>query len=238
MKITESDRILVVAPHPDDESIGCGGLLAKYGPQCDILVLSDGRKGYRSTDTVDEEALVRTREEELLAVARMAGAKQTFFLRIPDGTVADHRKAVEAFDLTPYSLVLSPNGSERHRDHCVVTALLQEMKRRQGSRGLLYEYEVWSPLAAPTHVLDISDVIETKLDMVSQYQSQTKYVDYRSMALGLSQYRGAGFSCTYGEAYRFVPYRSRLAQLYDRLPGPVGTGLRTIRSMLRKTRKE
>lgn len=238
MKIAESDRILVVAPHPDDESIGCGGLLAKYGPQCDILVLSDGRKGYRSTDAVDEDALTHTREEELLSVAQLVGVTQTFFLRIPDGTVADHRQIVETFDLTPYSLILSPNKSERHKDHCVVTDMLQEMKRRQHAQCLLYEYEVWSPLATPTHILDISDVIETKLDMVSQYQSQTKYVDYRSMALGLSQYRGAGFSCSYCEAFHFVPYRTPLEQLYDRLPGAVRSGLRTLRSMIRKNRKK
>ena len=41
----KTDKILIVSPHPDDETIGCGGLLAKYGPQCDILMLTDGRLG-------------------------------------------------------------------------------------------------------------------------------------------------------------------------------------------------
>lgn len=48
--IKSTDRILVIAPHADDESIGCGGMLSLYGPQCDILLLTDGRKGHTKLD--------------------------------------------------------------------------------------------------------------------------------------------------------------------------------------------
>ena len=43
INIDEKARILIVSPHPDDETIGCGGILAKYGSQCDVVVLTDGR---------------------------------------------------------------------------------------------------------------------------------------------------------------------------------------------------
>jgi len=45
LDFTSSDRLLVVAPHPDDESIGCGGLLLKHADKCDVAVLTDGRHG-------------------------------------------------------------------------------------------------------------------------------------------------------------------------------------------------
>ena len=44
MKLTlnPDERILVVSPHPDDESIGCGGLLAKFYGKCDVHLVTDG----------------------------------------------------------------------------------------------------------------------------------------------------------------------------------------------------
>ena len=44
-ELQKNEKILVVAPHPDDESLGCGGLMSKYGKQCDVLLLTDGRRG-------------------------------------------------------------------------------------------------------------------------------------------------------------------------------------------------
>ena len=43
--IKETEKILIVAPHPDDESIGTGGLLSLYSNQCDVIVMTDGRYG-------------------------------------------------------------------------------------------------------------------------------------------------------------------------------------------------
>ncbi|MBO4323765.1 MAG: PIG-L family deacetylase [Clostridia bacterium] len=65
LKIKPSDKILIVAPHPDDETLGCGGLLAKYGPQCDVLLVSNGELGFFETSTVTDPSLVaKIREKE------------------------------------------------------------------------------------------------------------------------------------------------------------------------------
>ena len=66
LDIKKNDRILIVAPHPDDETIGCGGLMLKYGEQCEILLLTDGRKGYNSDIKTDEDALVEKKLEEVI----------------------------------------------------------------------------------------------------------------------------------------------------------------------------
>lgn len=238
MNISNTDRILIVAPHPDDESIGCGGLLSKYGSQCDILVLSDGRKGYRSTDPVDENELVKIREDELRRAAAIASVNNVRFLKIHDGTVGENKDIIMQYDITPYSLIFVPNRWERHRDHCVVPGLFMKMKRTQHAKARLYEYEVWSPLAAPTDSIDITEVIDTKLQMVAQYESQTKYVDYCTMALSLSRYRGAGFQSGYAEVFSYFPYRTCLKKIYDLLPNKVRAVVQHIKQAVVKRAKE
>jgi LmbE family N-acetylglucosaminyl deacetylase len=238
MNFTKNTRILVVAPHPDDESIGCGGLLLKYGPQCDVLVLADGRKGYDSLDSVDEEYLVQIRAQELQQATSIASVHQVFSLGIHDYMVAKNKTLVTSFDISKYDVILTPNAQERHKDHCVVTKYFEKMRNRQNPGALLYEYEVWSPISAPTHILDISDVMDAKLSMVSQHRSQIKYVNYCAMAKGLNQYRGAGFKSLYCEAYRLIPYRTPLQRVYDRLPAMLRCFIRMLRQPKTIRRKE
>ena len=57
--IQSTDKILVVAPHPDDETIGLGGLLLLYGEQIDVLVLTDGSKGNHHSLHLTTEQLVK-----------------------------------------------------------------------------------------------------------------------------------------------------------------------------------
>ena len=52
--ISREDRILIIAPHPDDEIIGVGGMLLSYTSQCDIIVLTDGAIGQRDLPPAQE----------------------------------------------------------------------------------------------------------------------------------------------------------------------------------------
>lgn len=219
LSIKDTDRILVVAPHPDDETIGCGGLLALYGRQCDVLLLTDGRKGYLSADKVNEDELAKTREDELRSAAEIAGVREVFSLRIPDGAASENKETITSFNISPYNLISVPNRQERHKDHSVVEGLFESMRKSQNSTAELFEYEVWSPIARPTHSLDISGVIDIKERMISQYRSQIKYVDYVSMAISLSKYRGAGFNAQYAEVFSVVRKKKNIfRRTFDRLP--------------------
>lgn len=222
LTIKPHERFLIIAPHADDEAIGCGGLMLRYGPQGDILLLTDGRKGYDSRiDSVDEDALARTREAELRSVAALCGIRSITCLNIPDGRVAEHSHLVEAVALTGYDYVFVPNLLERHKDHTAAARLALRMKRRQRARAALYQYEVWSPIPAPSAVLDITDVMPRKEELVARYRSQTKYKDYVRMIRGLNQYRGVGFNVGFAEVYAPLVSKSLLRRLYDRIPRPV-----------------
>ena len=233
LQINSGDRVLIVAPHPDDESIGCGGLMLKYGSQCEILLLTDGRKGYDTRVSTDEDALVIQRAQELQSAAAIAGINRIHMLRIPDCTLAEHMELVSSFDFTPYQFVFVPNHYERHKDHAPVSKLVQSICKRQSASAEIYEYEVWSPLPSYTDVLDLDGLMERKLDMVRQYQSQLRFLDYESMTEALNRYRGAGQKRKYAEVYANIPKVSAAKKMYHKKPAPVRKGLRKIRGIVR-----
>ena len=226
LPINEKARILIVAPHPDDESIGCGGLMLKYGAQCEILLLTDGRKGYDSSVPTGEEQLVQRRAEEVRRAAAIAGIERIHMLGIPDNTLKQNEYMVSTFDITPYDYIFVPNHLERHKDHAPVLKMIQKMCRKQHAAARIYEYEVWSPIPGPTDMLNLNDLMERKLEMVRQYQSQIRFLDYEAMTEALNRYRGAGQKTSYAEVYAYVPRLSAAKRIYQKLP-------RFVRKMIR-----
>ena len=125
---------------------------------------------------------------------------------------------VTEVDVTQYDRIFVPNRYERHIDHACVYGIFQKMLKAQKSTAKLFEYEVWSPLTTPGYVLDCTDIINQKLELVRVYQSQTKYTDYVSMTLGLGQYRGAGFRLKYAEVYHLEQSVCFWRKIYHMFP--------------------
>ena len=78
----ENDRILVIAPHPDDESIGTGGLLLMYPQNCMIIVATNGARAGNQTDRT---GMALEREREFCRAMNISGIKNYVFLRNQDG---------------------------------------------------------------------------------------------------------------------------------------------------------
>ena len=211
--------MLVISPHADDESIGCGGLLALYGKQCDLVLLTDGRKGHTTKEYGNEEKLVKVRKEEFLNAAQIAGVNKVVFLDIEDGTVFKNKKKItDNLDVKNYNYIFVPNRFESHLDHRVVYPIIKELKKKQKSDAIIYEYEVWTPLQHPTWFLDITSVSEKKRNMISQHISQLADVDYVTKGLALSCYRGMFNNSLYAEAYAHSAYSGIKKYIYEKLP--------------------
>lgn len=195
LNIKETDRILVVAPHPDDESIGCGGLIASYGRQCDVLLVTDGYN--RKTG---DPSIAGTREKEFIRAMELAGVGKYTCLRIPEGEIPQNSDKIKAVDLGGYKYVFVPNKYENHRDH---RAVYKAFKRLTGGkkRPVLCEYEVWTALRETNLIHDISAVAEKKIDMIKCHESQIGDLDYVGMIMGLAAYRGRQRGMEYAEAY-------------------------------------
>lgn len=192
-------NVLVIAPHPDDESIGPGGTIARHVASGDgvyILVLTSGERGFPSHDSTADHARRSLREAECAEASRRLGASLLPFARLPDGalsassTVAAHALADALAALRPERVYL-PHEADEHEDHRAVASILRAAVQRSGFVPWALGYEVWSPMPWFDQVEDISDVLDRKLHAIAAYPSQLAQFAYDRAARGLAMYRGA-----------------------------------------------
>lgn len=129
-------RLLCLLAHPDDESLGTGGALAKYAGEGVATYLVTATRGERGRfgdgrESPGPEVVGRTREAELLAAARELGIREVSILGYPDGDVAQ----VDAAEATttivghlrrirPHVVVtFGPDGAYGHPDHIAISQL-------------------------------------------------------------------------------------------------------------------
>lgn len=196
--------LLVLAPHPDDEIFGCGGLIAlaaAHGARIQVVVVSDGAAG-------GEAAL---REQECQAAAQAigyGGAPHTLtFWRLPDRGVQPDAalvaRIVQAIGDRPPDWVLAPSPFEVHPDHRAVC--LAALRACAAARAQLVFYEIGQPLL-PNRLVDITPVIEAKQRAMRCFASQLAQQDYGEHVSALNRYRSytLGPGVTHAEALQVV----------------------------------
>ena len=186
-------RVLVLAPHPDDEAIGCGGAIRLHtlaGDAVKVVVLTDGRHG--RTAEVDEQGLMLQRQEESRASAAVLGVKDLEFWAIPDRSLGQSSEAgvrlASLLESYGPDLVYAPSPLEHHPDHRAAAALLWQAAGGLSRQARVAFYEITQPMAANT-LLDISGVVSDKKRAVEQHQSQLALIPYGDLILGLNRYR-------------------------------------------------
>lgn len=167
---------LILAPHPDDESLGCGGLIAlasARGRPPVIIGVTDGAGSHPNSPSFPPARLRATRETELRAAAAIlgVGAERVHFLGLPDTRAP---LAGPAFDAAVESVialarrygVTSIFASWRfdpHCDHEATAALGTAVSDATGLR--LAFYPVWGWLLPPETSLPIADLAGARLDV-------------------------------------------------------------------------
>jgi LmbE family N-acetylglucosaminyl deacetylase len=190
-------NVLVLAPHPDDESIGCGGTLVRHavdGDRVVALVLTSGEAGVPGAPPDAARAI---REAECRQAVATLGAELAPFARLPDGALADHVDAAAAVvapllhDLRPERVYL-PHDADGHADHAPCAAILRAAVARTGRPApWALGYEVWTPMGWFDQPQDVTDTVDRKLAAIAAYRSQLDQFAYDRAAAGLAQYRGA-----------------------------------------------
>jgi LmbE family N-acetylglucosaminyl deacetylase len=211
--VTQS--VLVVAPHPDDESIGCGGAICLHrerGEPVRVVFLTSGERGI---DGVPAEAARAVREAEAAEALGVLGVGQADFLRLPDLGVADYlapgaRQFAEILGASPPDLIYLPHPEEEHPDHEAALPLVWSALRqafREDRRPELRAYEVWTPMGRYGWPEDITRHMGRKLRAVRCYRSQLRAFRYDRAVRGLNQYRGClAARCRYAEVFRYLDH--------------------------------
>ena len=204
IKIASEDKILIIAPHPDDECIGGGGIIAAYPNQCDVLLLTDG--AYGQNDVVSDQ-IIKLREQEFENEMKYVGINDYKMLHLEDGTLFQNLKVLSALDFSSYTKILVTSEKDRHPDHRAAFCAVKNVLYKQCLDNIeLYQMEINAPIAQPTHYFDISNYIEQKKRLISFHTSQIKDRDYRKMAEMLALFRGyqENLDGRYIECYYFT----------------------------------
>lgn len=187
LHIGEKERILIVAPHPDDECIGAGGIIVRYAPQCDVIVLTDGRIGQGDIDALETKQI---RKNEFIKEMQLAKVKSYQMLDIEDGTLVQHTDCLNGMDLSNYTKIFVTGTHDNHQDHTAAfLAVMSRIKKQNLSNTEVFVYEVHAALQNPTHLLDITDEINEKLRFIRCHQSQLSQLPYDRLAQVNAEYR-------------------------------------------------
>lgn len=212
--VPESGKILVLAPHMDDEVLGCGGTIARHvqaGADVGVIFLTDGRYGSAAIAASAEperglrqREFVEIRKEEARRAGEILGVKSLTFLDAEDGRLrADTRapKQLRAvLERERPDLVYLPFFLESHVDHRAANDVLVEAAAGTGLDFECRGYEVWTPLF-PNLVIEIDATIESKKRALGCYRSQLADMDYLHIGIGLNAYRSSAVG---GKTARFV----------------------------------
>ena len=201
--VAEWGRTVVIAPHPDDDTLGCGGaiaLLAERGQPVSVLFVSDGAASHPGSQKFPPPVLRDLREAESREALRRLGVGEeaAVFLRLPDGALPLPGEA--AFDAAVYAVgsalaglepdtLLLPWRRDPHPDHRATSAIVQAALQGTAQPPRVLEYPIWAWERADANALprqgeampfrlDISTVVAKKTEAVAAHESQvTRLID-------------------------------------------------------------
>lgn len=212
-------KILIIAPHQDDEILGCGGYIRKNiedGCSIVILFITSGWSGVRNKK-MSKKKRVKIREDEAIKAGKILGIEKFIFLRKNDRAIYADKTLlfdiVKTIQITQPDIILSPHEDDADFEHQVVNKLTKEaawlakegvlITKLSPARQLkeILFYEVWAPIKKPTVYVDITKHIDLKIKALMQYKSQLQQRDYIRIISGLNMFRGGIKGFKYAEAF-------------------------------------
>ncbi len=170
-ELPKIDSFLILAPHPDDESMGCSGsamLMNDGGVSSAIAFITNGERLHGEAS----EIIAAKRIAEAQQSSKLLKCKNTFFLNIPDGEVRQneillYQKLFEIIDSTKPDMIFSPSPLDYHHDHIATARVCLKLHKELCTFKLAF-YEVYSTIRF-SHLIDISSVVERKKELIMNY---------------------------------------------------------------------
>ena len=201
-------RVGVLAPHPDDEILGCGGtltILHSLGRFISVAVVTDGQ----AHGDQKESSAGLTRRDESMKAAQCLGINPPTFWGFEDRTLFEIDGLGSRIDdwIHRHSLthVFAPHPWEMHPDHrAIAMAVIEALTKEGNDQILFWGYEVSMPLAKVDVLVDITDVADKKTEAVECFGTQLEKQRYAEQIAGLNSYRSYTLGTDVLQAEAFV----------------------------------
>ena len=219
-------KILVIAPHADDEVLGCGATMAKAcakGDEVFVLICTNASVGAPELFSAE---LIKQIRSEAVAAHRLIGIKETFFLDFPAPALDQHPRYKMSNEISTIirkigaDTVYIPHRGDCHKDHAIIheCAMVACRPLANCSVKRVYAYETLSetewgePIAADffvpvKYITFTNEEFQKKLDAMSCFKSQLyPFPASRSLEAieALAKYRGCTVSAERAEAFEVL----------------------------------
>lgn len=220
-------KILVIAAHPDDEILGCGGTIRRLileGNEAYSLILSDGTTSRHDSITSEVSEEINTRLKNSFKASKIIGYKETFFLKFPDNSFDKESllsivKAIENYiALIEPSTIFTHYYGDLNIDHQKTFEAVQTASRPMLDCPIkeLYCFETFSSTEwnftvtskfSPNYFVNIENTLKDKLAAMECYQSELKQYPHPRSLEGLTvnaKRWGTVIGCNYAEAFQLI----------------------------------
>jgi len=187
--------ILVVAAHPDDEVLGCGGTIARRveeGREVHIAILGEGiTSRYEDRDEADQD-LVESLKETSREVGAFLGAEEVYLRSFPDNRfdtvpLLNVVKAIEELiDEIEPETVYTQHGGDLNMDHKIVyratltatrpmtDCLVQEVYAYEVASSTEWAFQEFSPPFRPNTFVDVEETLKKKVEAMQMYETEAR----------------------------------------------------------------
>ena len=225
------ESMLVVAPHQDDETIGCGGAMAlqrRTGRAVSIVVLNDGAIGHDDLG-MERQELERLRNEESRRAAAVLDIPAPSFLGHADLQADAVRIAEEVAEILrsrKIDVVFTPFVLDTQPDHRRANYIVAEALRKVDWNIRVLGYEVWG-FCIPNVIVAIDEVMELKLRALACFEFANRAVNYTWSTQGVNMYRSRFTEvgvCRYAECFFEAPREEFIALVEKVQAAEAGAG--------------
>lgn len=217
-------KILIIAAHPDDEILGCGGTIAKLSNANKVFALILG-EGVRSRNLEDSEEKINLLRNQSMSAQKLLGIKHSLFENLPDNSfdslpLLEITQTVEkyVFNIVP-DIIFTHHHADLNIDHrltfqAVLTACRPQPKFHHPD---IYSFEIpssteWQVYTAnttfmPNIFIDIMDSIDKKLDALKYFKSEMEEYPHSRSLKGveiMAQNWGRKVGKEYVEAFELI----------------------------------
>jgi len=221
-------NILIFAPHPDDEILGCGGIMARHaavGDEVTVCVVTSGCPPIFDDAVAKKNGWPHVLYPEICKSHNLLNVKETVFLQCPAAALETTPRyklngmVNQLIQSVKPEIVYIPHFGDMQKDHTLVSDAVMVAVRPRGVHHVrkVYAYETLSetewniPHAAtafiPNTYVDISEYLELKIEAMSCYQSQlSPFPEPRSIDAirALAMLRGSTMGAKAAEAFALV----------------------------------